>query len=58
MMGHKYHIFLSSLDREQKILLLLGGLHLSLDQVTIYVVKRFISSATGKIYRPRKEMFR
>ena len=54
----KYHIFFSSLDREQKILLLLGegGLHLPFDQVTVTMVKRFVPSAIGKIHRLRKEM--
>ena len=54
--------FFNSLDREQKILLLLGGgeggLHLPFDQATVNVVKRFISSAVGKIHRLRKEMLR
>ena len=36
----------------------IGGIHLPFDQVTVYVVKRFISSAIGKIYRLRKEMLR
>ena len=48
--------FFNSLDREQKILLLLGGLDLPFDQATVNVVKRFISSAIGKIHRLRKEM--
>ena len=54
--------FFNSLDREQNILLLLGGggggLHLPFDQATVNVAKRFISSATGKIYRLRKEVLR
>ena len=56
----KTHIshFFSSFDREQRILLLLGGLHLPYDQVTVNVVKRFISSAIGKIHRLRKEVLR
>ena len=40
------HVF-SSLGRQQKILLLLGDLHLPFDQVTVTMVKRFISSAIG-----------
>ena len=50
--------FFNSLDREQKILLLLGGLHLPFDQAVVNVVKMFISSTIGKIQRLRKEMLR
>ena len=50
--------FFGSLDREQKILLLLGALHLPFDQVTVNKVKRFISFATCKIHSLRKEMLR
>ena len=50
--------FFSSLDKEQKILLLLGVLHLPFDQVTVTMVKRFISSTIGKIHGLRKEMLR
>ena len=56
--GMQISHFFNSLDREQKIMLLLGGLHLPFDQATVNVVKRFISSATGKIHRLRKEMLR
>ena len=35
--------FFNSLDREQKILLLLGGLHFPFDQAVVNVVRRFIS---------------
>ena len=56
--GMKISHFFNSLDREQKILLLLGGLNLLFDQATVNVVKRFISSAIGKIHRLRKEMLR
>ena len=56
--GMQISHFFNSLDREQKILLLLGGLHLSFDQAAVNVVKRFISSAIGKIDRLRKEMLR
>ena len=38
--GRKYHIFFSSSDREQKILLLLGVFSSPFDQVTVNVVKR------------------
>ena len=49
--GTQMSHFFSSLDREQKILLLLGSLHLPFDQVTVTMVKRFMSSAIGKIHR-------
>ena len=48
--------FFSSL--EQKILLLSGGLRLPFDQVTVTMVKRFISSAISKTHKLRKEMLR
>ena len=53
--GTQISHFFSSTDREQKILLLLGGLHLPFDKVTVNMVKRFISSAIGKIHRLRKK---
>ena len=56
--GTQISHFFNSLDREQKILLLLEGLHLPFDQVTVNLAKRFISSAIGKIHRLRKEMLR
>ena len=56
--GMQISHFFNSLDREQKILLLLGGLHLHFDQATVNVVKKFISSAIVKIHRLRKEMLR
>ena len=49
--------FISSLDRQQKIILLfIGGLPLPFDGVIVTMINRFISSAVGKIYRLRKEM--
>ena len=56
--GTQISHFFSSSDREQKTLLLLGSLHLPFDQVTVTMVKRFTSSAIGKIHRLRKVMLR
>ena len=56
--GTQMSHFISSLDRQQRIILLLGGLPLSFDGVTVTMINRFISSAVGKIYRLRKEMLR
>ena len=50
--------FISSLDRQQKIILLIGGFPLPFDGVTVTMINRFISSAGGKIHRLRKEMLR
>ena len=47
---------ISSLDTQQKVLLLLGGRPLPFDQVTVTMINRFISSAVDKIHRLRKEM--
>ena len=41
--GTQISHFFRSLDRQQKILLLLGGLHLPFDKVTLTMVKKFIS---------------
>ena len=56
--GTQISRFFNSLDKEQKILLLLGGFQFPFDQATVDVVKRFISSAIGKIQKLRKEMLR
>ena len=50
--------FFSSLDREQKTLVLLEGPHLSFDQVTVTMVKRIVVSAVCKIHWLREEVFR
>ena len=47
--------FISSLDRQHKVVLLSGSYP---DGVTVTMINRFISSAVGKIHRLRKEMFR
>ena len=43
--------FISNLDRDSKVLLLLGGLPLPFDNATAILIKRFISSAVGKIFK-------
>ena len=50
--------FIRSLDRQQKIILLLGGLLLPFDGVTVTMINRFTSSAVSKIHRSRKKMLR
>ena len=56
--GSQISHFIRSLDRQQQVLLLLEGLPLSFDQVTVTMINMFISSAVGKIQRLRKEMLR
>ena len=56
--GTQISHFISSLDRQQKIILLLGDFPLLFDGVTVTMINRFISSAVGKIHRLRKEMLR
>ena len=48
--GTQISHFFCSLDRQQKIILLLGGFALPFDGVTVTVINRFISSAVGKKY--------
>ena len=43
--------FISNLDEDSKVLLLLGGLSMSFDNATSALIKRFISSAVGKIFK-------
>ena len=43
--------FISNLDRDSKVLLLLGGLPLRFDNATAILIKRFMSSAVRKIYK-------
>ena len=47
--GTRISHFISNLDRQQKIILLLGGFPLPFDEVTVTMINRFISSAVGKI---------
>ena len=53
--GTQISHFISSLDRQQEIILLLG-FPLPFDGVTVTMINRFISSAVGKIHQLRKEM--
>ena len=50
--------FVNSLDRQQKDLLLQGGLSLPFDQATTTLTTRFLSTAASKIYRLRLERLR
>ena len=43
--------FISNLERDSKVVLLLGGLSLSFDDGTTILIKRFISPAAGKSYK-------
>ena len=43
--------FISNLDRDSKVLLLLGGLPLPFGNATAILIKRFMPSAVGKIYK-------
>ena len=50
--------FITNLDRNNKVLLLLDGLALPLDSETNIQIKRFISAVAGKIYKLRPERLR
>ena len=50
---HDCPYFMKGLNRQHKITLLVGGLSLSFDHETTTLIKRFISSAVGKIYKLR-----
>ena len=50
--------FITNLDRNNEVLLLLGGLALPLDSKTSIQIKRFIFVAVGKIYNLRQERLR
>ena len=56
--GSQIFDFISRLDRQQKTLLLLGGLSLPFDQTAVTMINRFICSAVSKIYRIRKNRLR
>ena len=47
--------FMTNLDRNDIVFLLLGGLALPLDSKTNIQINRFISSTVGKIYKLRQE---
>ena len=50
--------FISNLDRDSKVLLLLRSLPLPLDKATAILIKRFMSSEVGKIYKLHKNKLR
>ena len=50
--------FLVNLDRRHKTMFLLGGLSLPFDSKTTTIVKRFVSTAVGKIYKIRSNKLR
>ena len=50
--------FVENLDGHNKVLLCLRGLALSFDIGTNILIKRFISSAVGKIHKLRDERLR
>ena len=50
--------FITNLDGQNKVFLLLGGLALPFDNETNIQIDRFISSAVGKIYKLRQERLR
>ena len=43
--------FISNLDQDSKVLLLFGGLPLPFNNTTAFLIKSFMSSAVGKIYK-------
>ena len=47
--------FLKNLDRKHKDMFLLGGLSLPFDSKATTVVKRFVSTAVGEIYKIRSD---
>ena len=50
--------FSVNLDRKHKTMFLLGGLSLPFDSKTTTIVKRFVSTAVGKIYKLRSNKLR
>ena len=50
--------FIKDLNHQHKIILLAGGLSLPSDHETTRLIKWFISSAAGKIYKPRAKTLR
>ena len=49
--GVNIYQFIDNLDRNYKVLLLLGGLCLPFDSATNTLIKRFIAAAIGKIHK-------
>ena len=50
--------FIKNLNRQNKAVLLVGGLSLPFDNQTTTLVKKFVSSVVGKIYKLRTEKLR
>ena len=50
--------FIKGLNRQHKIMLLVDGLSLPFDHKTTTLIKRFISSAVGKICKLRTKKLR
>ena len=49
---------IKNLDRQHTVMLLVGGFSLPFDNETITLIKKFISSAVGKIYKLRTKKLR
>ena len=49
---------LENLDQKHKTMFLLGALSFPFDSKTTIVVKRFVSTAVGKIYKIRSDKLR
>ena len=56
MDGLQISSFIRGLNRQHQTLLLLGGIPLPFDRTTNFLVKKFLCTAVGKIYRIRKTM--
>ena len=56
MDGLQISSFIRGLNRQHQTLLLLGGIPLPFDRATNFLVKKFLCTAVGKIYRIRKTM--
>ena len=50
--------FITNLDPHKKVLLLLGGPSLPFDDALVVLIKRFVASAVGKIYKLRTAKLR
>ena len=56
--GIMMYDFITNLDLHKKVLLLLGGLSLPFDDVSVVLIKRFVASAFGKIHKLRTAKLR
>ena len=50
--------FIKNINRQNKVMLLVGGLSLPFDNQTTTLVKKFVYSAVSKIYKLRTEKLR